>query len=92
MRNVTHLVEFGNSDDEYLPLTQCVCRAKFDLWDETVSIYSDDPWICPKCKAKLYFGSTVTVFEVIPDQLEVCPLCKKGLDEHHQEGNVYTCP
>jgi len=37
--DVTDQVEFGNNDDECLPLHKCVCGKKFDHWDAIISIY-----------------------------------------------------
>jgi hypothetical protein len=62
--DVTSRVEFGNSDDESLPLTKCVCGAKFQLWHEIVSIYPEHPWVCPVCGANLYFRADMRVFQL----------------------------
>lgn len=63
-KDVTDKVEFGNSDDEFLPLEKCVCGQVFGFWDHSLSIYRDNPTECPKCGRKLYFKNKITVFEV----------------------------
>ena len=63
--DVTDQVSFDNPDDECLPITKCVCGAKFRAWSEfNISIYSDDPYPCPKCGRKLYFRNSIRVMEV----------------------------
>jgi len=62
--NVTDKVDFGNPDDESLPLTRCVCGASFEIWTVIISIYRDDAYECPSCKRRLYFSNCVQVFEV----------------------------
>ncbi len=63
-KDVTTLVDFDNSDDEYLPVTKCVCGEKFSAWHFIISIYSDDPKPCPKCGRKFYFRNAIRVFQV----------------------------
>ena len=63
-KDVTAQVDFGNSDDECLPITKCVCGTKFGHWDFVISIYKDDPYECPECGAKLYFRNAVKVYQV----------------------------
>jgi len=63
-KDVTAQVDFGNSDDEFLPLLECVCGEKFDYWEHCLSIYEDDPKACPKCGIKLYFRNAVKVYQV----------------------------
>ena len=67
-KDVTAQVDFGNPDDECLPITSCVCGAKFPVWSEILSIYKDDPWECPKCGAGLYFGNRVRVYQVVEEE------------------------
>lgn len=62
---VTRDVEFGNSDDEYLPITKCVCGEKFTLWDFSIGIYDDMVDECPKCGAKLFFTNHIQVFQIV---------------------------
>jgi hypothetical protein len=62
-KDVTNLVEFGNNDDENLPLTKCVCGTKFDLWDHQLGV--DMPIKCPNCDRELYFSFTIRVWELI---------------------------
>ena len=64
MKDVTKLVAFGFNDDEYLPLTKCVCGKAFDLWDFVLGIYKDEPTECPACKRGLYFDVFIRVFQV----------------------------
>jgi len=61
--DVTAQVEFGSVDGETLPLDRCVCGYRFGHWDEMLSVYRDDPWICPACGRKLYFKQKITVWE-----------------------------
>ena len=66
-KDVTNLVDFHNNDDECLPITKCVCGAKFTPWDFFISIYDDDPYRCPLCGKKLFFRLDIRVFEVIDE-------------------------
>lgn len=65
--DVTANVEFGNPDDEYLPLTRCVCGAEFEPWTNIISVYGDPALIqsCPKCGRRLYFLQSITVYELV---------------------------
>ena len=67
-KDVTSLVDFGFSDDEYLPLLKCICGKKFDYWQHQLSIYRDDPLGCSTCGAKLYFEFAVKVYQVIDEE------------------------
>lgn len=62
--DVTKQVRFGGNDDELLPITQCVCGAKFKPWEFMIGVYKDDPYKCPTCGAKLYFSWDITVYEI----------------------------
>lgn len=62
--DVTAQVRFGANDDESLPLSQCVCGAKFGHWDFSLSIYRETAYECPACHRKLYFRNRISVFEV----------------------------
>ncbi len=64
MRDVTKLVEFGNNDDETLPIKKCVCGTKFPEWSFYISIYPDHAEPCPNCGRKLYFQNTIVVWEI----------------------------
>ena len=64
--DVTAHVDFAANDDESLPLTKCVCEAKFWAWEEMLGVYPDHPWTCPQCGAKLYFSVGIRVFQVQP--------------------------
>jgi DNA-directed RNA polymerase subunit RPC12/RpoP len=61
--DVTSQVEFGNNDDEHLPLLKCVCGKKFPSWEAVISIYPDDPWQCDDCGRRLFFRNEIRVFE-----------------------------
>ena len=62
--DVTELVDFGNPDDECLPITKCICGQDYSMWSETLSIYKEDPWQCSQCGRKYYFGNRVKVYMV----------------------------
>ena len=62
--DVTDKVEFGNPDDECLPLHKCVCGKKFDHFSALVSVYEDGAWECDDCGRKLFFRNSIKVFEV----------------------------
>jgi DNA-directed RNA polymerase subunit RPC12/RpoP len=66
MREVTENVHvgFGEQDGEHMPIYQCLCGQKFNTWDAVLSIYPEDPWICPNCGVKLFFRTDVKVMEV----------------------------
>lgn len=63
-RDVTALIEFGNNDDECLPVTKCLCGEEFPLWDFIIGYYRDWARECPKCGRKFYFENSVRVYEV----------------------------
>ena len=63
-KDVTSQVEFGNNDDECLPITKCVCGAVFMPWEFIISIYSDDAYECPKCQRKFYFSCSIRIYQV----------------------------
>lgn len=62
--DITDQVEFGNNDDEYLPLTKCACGAKFGLWEFQLNIYEEYAYQCPSCNRKLIFENTIRVYEI----------------------------
>lgn len=63
--DVTDKVDFGNPDDEFLPMTKCVCGHKWDMWGGfTISIYRDSASECPKCNRKFYFRQSIRVYQV----------------------------
>lgn len=62
--DVTDQMYFDFNDDEYLPITQCVCGAEFKPWSFIISIYEDTPKPCPKCGRKLFWESHIRVYEV----------------------------
>ena len=61
--DVTDQVRFGNSDDEMLPLTKCICGENFQMWNFVIGIYKDEPKECPMCGRRYFFTST-RVYEV----------------------------
>ena len=65
--DVTAQVNFHNNDDEYLPLTKCVCGAKFQPWTFVIAIYDDDPSACSKCGREFFFKLDIRVYEVRRD-------------------------
>lgn len=64
-KDVTELVEHGWIDMEDLPLTQCVCGAKFPVWTRIITIYRDWAEGCPHCGRRLYFVTSIRVYEVV---------------------------
>lgn len=62
--DVTDKVGYGNAEDEYLPITECVCGTKFGYWEFSIDIYKDSGIECPKCGRKFYFKSTITIYEI----------------------------
>lgn len=64
--DVTDRVEFGNPDDEkHLPITKCICGKSSRLWEESLNLGPEFPWMCPECHAELYFDLTVRVYRVL---------------------------
>jgi hypothetical protein len=61
--NVTGLVNYGDVDGEYLPLTKCICGYRHKEWDFNISIYHDNIHPCPQCGRKLYFENNIQVYE-----------------------------
>lgn len=62
-KDITSEVSFERNDDESLPLTKCVCGAKFPPWDFILGMERDYPNTCD-CGRKLYFTLDIKVFEV----------------------------
>ena len=62
--DVTDQVSFGNSDDEMLPLTKCICGERFQEWNFIISIYKDEPRECPMCGRRYFFTTSTRVYEV----------------------------
>lgn len=62
--DVTTMMDFQNNDDESLPITECLCGAKFRPWDFVISIYEDNAYACPSCGEKFFFRLGVRVFRV----------------------------
>lgn len=69
--DVTKLVEFGNNDDECLPITKCICCKKYPPWDNfIISIYKNDSTKCESCGRKFYFRNTIKVYMTEEDKGE----------------------
>lgn len=66
-KDVTSQVEFEINDGEILPFTKCICGEEFSPWNFTISIYDDDPDVCPKCGRKYFFQLGIRVFEVVEE-------------------------
>ena len=62
--DVTDQVSFGNSDDELLPITKCICGENFNYWNFTIGIYKDEPKECPMCGRRYFFTTSTRVYEV----------------------------
>lgn len=62
--DVTPCVETGEIDDENMPITKCLCGARFAPWSEVLSIYKETPWECPECGVRLIFRASVRVLRV----------------------------
>lgn len=56
--------QFGNPDDELLPVTRCACGQKYALWRMNISIDSDDPTEMPCCHRRVYFRQDIEIIEV----------------------------
>lgn len=68
-KDVTDKVRFGSVDDESLPIDKCVCGEKFNGWaDYVISIYDDNPHVCDKCGAKLFFRNSIRIYQVVDDE------------------------
>lgn len=65
-KDITNLVDFGLNDDEYLPLTRCVCGQTFKYWGFVISMDSEGTE-CPNCDRRLYFKVAIRIFEVEED-------------------------
>jgi len=63
--DVTKKVDFGFNDDEYLPITKCICGAEFDAWKFIISIYEDGANACPVCGRRFYFRPFIKVYEIL---------------------------
>lgn len=64
-KDVTQKTQFGNPDDEALPLLKCVCGRTFSSWELVLSMYEDDPEIMPCCGRKLFFRQSIRILEVV---------------------------
>ena len=70
-REVTTSVKYQLPDDEFLPITKCVCGQEFQAWDFTISIYSNMATECPKCKAKLFFSPRIAIYQLVKEEENV---------------------
>lgn len=61
-QDVTAKVEIGEVDGELVPITKCLCGAKFELWTQTLGIGAE--WECPKCRRRLGVDISVRVTEL----------------------------
>jgi hypothetical protein len=63
--DVTDMVDFGNPDDECLPMTKCVCGHTWEMWGGfMISIYKNNASECPNCHRKLYFRQAIRVYQI----------------------------
>lgn len=76
--DVTKQVDFADVDGEDLPLTKCVCGAKFPTWEEVLGVYDDRPWLCPSCGVNLVFSNDIRVYK-----LSELPTAEK-VEEHKE--------
>lgn len=60
--DVTDQTRFGLSDDEFLPITRCVCGKQFDYWDFMIDMSAPTP--CPSCGRELIFEVKIVVYVV----------------------------
>lgn len=65
--DVSNQMDWNLPDDEFLPVTKCVCGTKFPVWSFSVSIYDDNPKTCPICGRKFFFSNSIRIYEVIDD-------------------------
>lgn len=63
--DITDKFNFGPVDDEFLPITKCICGLQIPIWEFVISIYKDNAEECPNCKRKFYFHNKITIKEVI---------------------------
>lgn len=67
-KDITEFVNYDNPDDEYLPITECICGKRFAPWEFIISIYEETFNKCPECGAKLFFRNTIRVYQVVEDE------------------------
>jgi DNA-directed RNA polymerase subunit RPC12/RpoP len=68
--DVTEIVDFvavQNTDDDIIPITMCVCGKRFEPNQFSISMYEKNPYECPECGAKLFFGNAVRVYQVVEE-------------------------
>ena len=64
MKDITGETRFEDNDGESLPITQCACGKKFAPWIFHVSIYKNDPNVCPACNRRIIFSNRITIWEL----------------------------
>lgn len=74
--DVTDLVEFKLNDDEFLPITKCVCGQSFKTWDFIISMDKVSYSQCENCGRKFFFTASIRVFEVPTEAIKPLPLRK----------------
>jgi hypothetical protein len=57
--DVTEKVQWGNPDDELLPILKCVCGTLFKDWDNVIRRDVDDARPCPICGRILIWSISV---------------------------------
>ena len=63
-KDITNQCEFGENDDEFLPLLKCACGKRFYPWSTILSIYEQNPFQCT-CGRKLLFQNEVKIYEIL---------------------------
>jgi DNA-directed RNA polymerase subunit RPC12/RpoP len=91
--NVTDKVEFGNNDDELLPIKKCVCGEIFPLWEFSIGL--NKPAECPKCGRKLFFSLKLNVYECESEEPEEasktkCAICGEEITKDSVTGYVWN--
>ena len=69
--DVTDKIRFGFNNDEYLPITKCVCGENYCMGEWWIHIDPEaELSTCDKCGAKFYFKLSTRVIQVIDDSIE----------------------
>lgn len=65
LKDVTHLVEFGDPDGENVPLIRCICGASWHSWEGPI-LHPDegDPAECESCGRRFVIRLRTDVYEV----------------------------
>lgn len=65
IKEVTSLVEWGETEGEDMPLVRCICGTQWKAWQGPVlSIYQDDPAECEECGRKYIWIQRSEVYEI----------------------------